>query len=170
MGFAAPIFQRLLCMAEHREFLGYRAARSKRLENPAQHRLDRGKDILLRHKTHFDIELVEFAGAAVGSRILVAKTRRDLKIAVEARYHDELLELLRRLRQGVEFSRMQPGRHQQIARALGTRSGENRGLELEKALCLHPRAERVDDLTAQHDVFMQLLAAQIEKAIAQPYV
>src|SRR5580704_3426913 len=124
-------------MADHREFLGYRAARTKLLENPAQHRLDRGKDILLGDKTHFDIELVEFAGAAVGARILVAKTRRDLEIAIEARHHDELLELLRRLRQGVEFSRMQAGRHQKIARAFWTGSGENRSLELEKALRLH---------------------------------
>ena len=38
------------------------------------------------------------------------------------------------------------------------------------ALCLHPRAQRVDDLAAQHDVLMQLLAPQIEEAVAQPHV
>src|SRR3984893_10180103 len=157
-------------MGNQPEFLGHRAAAAEFLEDAAQHRLDGGKDILLRDKTHFDIELVEFAGAAVGARILVAKTRRDLEIAVEARHHDELLELLRRLRQSVEFSWMQAGRHQKIARTFWARSGKNRGLELEKTLGLHPRAERVDDLTAQHDVLMQLVAAQIEEAIAQPHV
>ena len=148
----------------------HRAAAAELLEDPAQHRLDRREHILLRDEAHLDIELIEFAGAAVGARILVAETGRDLEIAVEARHHDELLELLRRLRQGVEFSRMQPGRHQKIARAFRARSGEDRRLELEKSLCLHARAEGIDDLPAQHDVLMQLFPAQIEESIAQPHV
>jgi len=48
-------------------------------------------------KAHLDIELIELARTAVGARVLVAEARRDLEIAVEARDHDELLELLRRL-------------------------------------------------------------------------
>ena len=43
-------------------------------------------------------------------------------------------------------------------------------LELEKTLCLHARAEGIDDLPAQHDVLMQLFTAQIEKTIAQPHL
>jgi len=93
-------------------------------------------------KAHLDIELIEFAGAAIGARILVAETGRDLEITVETRHHDELLELLRRLRQGIEFARMQPGRNQKIARALRTRSRENRCLELEKKPCAFMRARR----------------------------
>jgi len=64
---------------------------------------------------------------------------------------------------------MQAGRHEKIARAFGARSGENWRLELEKAPSLHAGAERIDDLTAQHDVIMQFFAPQIEKAIAQPH-
>ena len=130
----------------------HRPAAAKFLEHPAQHRLDRREHILLGDKTHLDIELIEFARTAVGARILVAETGRNLEIAVEARHHDELLELLRRLRQGVEFARMQAGGHQKVARAFRARRREDRRLELEKALPLHAGAERIDDLTAQHDV------------------
>ena len=38
----------------------------------------------------------------------------DLEIAVKAGGHQQLLELLRRLRQGVEFARMVSGRHQVV--------------------------------------------------------
>ena len=76
-----------------------RLALGELLEEAAQHRLDRLEDVLLLDEAHLDIELVELAGRAVGAGILVAEARRDLEVAVEARDHDELLELLRRLRQ-----------------------------------------------------------------------
>ena len=122
----------------------------------------------LRDEAHLKIELVELAGRAVGARILVAETRRDLEIAVEARHHDELLELLRRLRQRVKFSRMDARRHQIIARAFRRRGGEDRRLEFEEAARLHAGTQRVDHLAAQHDVGVQLLAAQIEEAVFEP--
>ena len=53
---------------------------------------------------HFQIDLGEF-GLAVGAQIFVAEAAHDLKIFVEARDHQYLLEQLRRLRQGVERSR-----------------------------------------------------------------
>jgi hypothetical protein len=62
-----------------------------------QHGLQRGEDVVLGDEAHLQIELVELAGRAVGARILVAEARRDLEIAVEARDHQQLLELLRRL-------------------------------------------------------------------------
>src|SRR5262249_36205117 len=86
----------------------------------------------------------------------------------EAGYHDELLELLRRLRQRVKLAGVQPRRHQKIARAFRRRSGEDRRLEFKEALLLHPPPQRVDDGAALHDVLMQMLSPQIEKAIAQP--
>src|SRR5260221_5599450 len=94
-----------------------------------ENRLDGGEDVVLRYEAHFHIELVEFARRAVGARGFVAKTRRDLEIAVEPRHHDELLELLRRLRQGVELSGMQARRHEKVARAFRRRGGQDRRLE-----------------------------------------
>ncbi len=63
---------------------------------------------------------------------------------------------------------MHARRHQEVARSLRRGGGEDRRLELEEAQGLHPLAQRIDDPAAQHDIGVQLLAAQIEEAIAQP--
>ena len=75
------------------------------LEHAAQNRLDRGEDVFLGDEAHLEVELVELAGLAVGAARLVAEAGRDLEVAVEAGDHGQLLELLRRLRQGVEVAR-----------------------------------------------------------------
>ena len=125
--------------------------------------------VLLRDEAHLDVELVELARQPVGARVLVAEAGRDLEVAVEARHHDELLELLRRLRQRVELARMQARRHQEVARALRRGGGEDRRLELEEAAgsFMRPRSA-VDDRAALHDVLVQLLAAQVEEAVGEP--
>ena len=104
------------------------------LEHAGQHRLDGGEDIVLGDKAHFQIELVELARRAVGAAILVAETGRDLEIAVEARHHDQLLELLRRLRQRIELARIAARRHQEVARPFRRRRGQDRRLEFGEAL------------------------------------
>ena len=128
------------------------------------------ENVFLRDEAHFNIELIEFAGRTVGARVFVTKTRRDLKITVEARNHQKLLELLRRLRQRVKLAGMQPRWHEKVARAFRRGSGENGRLEFEEALLFHPPPQAVDDAPAQHDIFMQLLAAKIEKAIFEPRI
>ena len=99
------------------------------LEHARQHRLDRVEHVVLGDEAHLEIELVEFARAAVGAGVLVAEAGRDLEIAVEAGDHDQLLEHLRRLRKRVELARMDPARHQIVARAFGAdwRSGSASG-------------------------------------------
>ncbi len=88
------------------------------LEHPVHHGLHRLKDILLFDKAHFQVELIEFAGAAVGAGVFIAETWGDLVVAVETGDHRQLLELLRGLRQGIELARMQTARHEEIPRAL----------------------------------------------------
>ena len=121
-------------------------------------------------KTHLDVELIEFAGQPVGARVLVAEAGRDLEIAVEARHHQQLLVLLRRLRQRVEFARMNAAGHQEVARALRRRRGQDRRLELEEALLLHALAHRIDDLAAGHDVLVELLTTKVEETVLKPYI
>ena len=67
---------------------------SRKFLKHAQYGLDRVEDIVLRHEAHFDVELIELPWATVGPRVLVSEAGRNLKITVEARHHQELLELL----------------------------------------------------------------------------
>ena len=164
----AAVFAQRVGIRDERKFRRHRLAVGKFLEHAADDRLDRVEDVLLGDEAHLQIELVELAGRAVGARILIAKARRDLEIAIEARNHDQLLELLRSLRQRVEFSRMQPRRHQIVARAFRRRSRQDRRLKFEKPALLHPAANRIDHLAAQHDVGMEMVAAKVEEAIFEP--
>ena len=68
---------------------------------------------------HLEIDLREL-GLAVGAQVFVAEAARDLEILVEARDHEDLLELLRRLRQRVELAGMDAAGHQvrRLGRAL----------------------------------------------------
>ena len=166
----AAIFAQSLRERNSRPLLGDGLALGKLLEHAGDDRLDRCKNIVLLDKAHLEIELVELAGQPVGARVLVAETRRDLEVAVEAGHHQELLVLLRRLRQRVELARMNPRRHQEVARALRRRRRQDRGLEFEEALLLHPLAHRIDDRAAGHDVLVQLLATKVEETVLKPYI
>ena len=142
-------------------------ARREFLEHPLHNRLNGGKNIGLLDKAHLDIQLIKIGGRAVGTRVFVAETGRDLKITVEPRHHDQLLELLGGLRQGVELARMQARRHQKIARAFGGRCGDDRRLEFGEARVPHAVAHRPHHVRAQHHVAVQPLAAQVEKTVGQ---
>ena len=137
------------------------------LEHARDDGLHRREHVVLLDEAHLDVELVELAGQAVGTRILVAKAGCDLEVAVEARDHQQLLVLLRRLRQGVELARMHARRHQEIARAFRRRGGENGRRELVEARVVHAIADRARDRQPLHDDGVQRLAPQIEEAIGQ---
>ncbi len=141
-----------------------RRTRGTRRRAPARSR----EHVVLRDERQLDVELIELARRAIGARVLVAEAGRDLEVAVEAGHHQQLLELLRRLRQRVELAGMNAARHEVVARAFGRARREDRRLELEKPLLVHAPADARDHLRAQHDVRVQLLAAQIEEAVAQP--
>ncbi len=140
------------------------------VEDAADHRLHGGEHVVLRDEAHLHVELIELAGQPVGARVLVAEAGRDLEVAVEAGHHDELLELLRRLRQRVEFSRMNARRHQEVARALRRRSRQDGRGELVEAGAVHQLAHLGDDGGAPHDVGVQRLAPEIEEAVFEAYV
>ncbi len=121
-------------------------------------------------EAHLDVELVELARQTISPRVLVAEAGRDLEIAVEARHHQELLILLRRLRQRVELAGMDARGHEEVARAFGRGRGQDRGGELEEAGFDHARADRGRDREPLHDVLVQGLAPQIEKAVLQAQI
>ena len=131
------VFPHRLGVRDAREFRRHRLAVAELLEQAAHDRLDGVEHVFLGDEAHLQIELIELARRAVGAGVLVAEAGRDLEVAVEARDHDQLLELLRRLRQRVEFSGMHAGRHEIVARAFRRGGGEDRRLELEEARLAH---------------------------------
>ena len=163
------IFQHRLAIRDARERTrrGYRLAVGKFLEHAREDGLDGIEHVILRDEAHFEVELIEFARATVGARVFVAEAGRDLEIAVEARDHQQLFEHLRRLRQRIEFAGMDAAGHQIVARALGRRGGQDRGLEFGEALIGHAAAQAGNHVRTQHDVGVQAFAAQIEEAVFQ---
>ena len=122
-----------LVVGNARPVLRHGLAAREFLEHAGDDRLHGREDVVLLDEAHLDVELVEFARQAVGARVLVAEARRDLEIAVEARDHQQLLVLLRRLRQRVELAGMNARRHEEVARALRARGSQDRRRELVEA-------------------------------------
>ena len=169
-GLSLPYFFKASANGIRGQFFGHRLALGELLEHAGDDGLDGREYVLLLDKAHFEVELIKLARQAVGARVLVAKTWRDLEVAVEARHHQQLLVLLRRLRQRVEFSGMDPRRHQKVPRAFRRGRRQDRGLELEEALLLHPLAHGIHDGAAGHDVLVQLLATEVEEPVLKPDV
>ena len=132
-----------------------------------QHGFNRGEHVLLLDERHLEIELIELTGRAVSARILVSKAGCDLKVAVKARSHEQLLELLGRLGQRVERAGMNSAGHQIIPCSLGRAGRQDRGLNLGEPLVHHALADAADDVRAQQDVAVHARTAQVEKAVAQ---
>ena len=103
-GLSLPYFFKASANGIRGQLFCHRLALGKFLEHARDDGLYRCEHIFLLDKAHLEIELIKLARQAVGARVLVAKTRRDLEVAVEARHHQQLLVLLRRLRQRVEFA------------------------------------------------------------------
>ena len=121
---------------------------------------------LLVGEAHLDVELRDLLDA-VGPEILVPEADRDLVVAVESRDHCQLLEDLRALRQRVEASLLEPARDDEVSRTLGCRLEEDRRLDVEESSGLHLSADDPDHLSAQDDVSLELVAPQVEPAVAQ---
>ena len=171
IGLIRPVFEHRFGIGDARKCSrSHFAAVSELGEHPREHRLNRVEHIFLRDEAHLKIELIKLSRRTVRPRILISKARCNLKIAVKPGHHQQLLEHLRRLRQRVEFSRMHPARHEIIARALGAARGQDRCLKFGEALLNHPPSQRRDHRRAQHDIRVELLAAQVEIAVFEPNI
>ena len=167
VGLVGAVPQRGIAIGDLRPIAVRQTAFAECVEHPGDHRLHRVKNILLGDKGHFHVELVEIGRRAVSTRVFVAETRRDLEIFVKARDHEQLFELLRRLRQGVEFARMQPRRHQEVARAFGGGCGDDRCLEFVEPVAPHALTQIFDHVGTQDHVLLHRLTTQVEVAVFQ---
>src|SRR4029077_15619522 len=138
-------------------------------EDAREEPLDQLVDVLLGGERHLDVDLGEF-GLAVGAQVLVAEAAGDLDVALEASHLEDLLEELRRLRQGVEAAAVDARGDQGVARAFGGGLGGDGGLDVEEPLLVEVGADLVRHPVAEDEVLLQLGAAQVEEAVAQAEV
>ncbi len=131
-----------------------------------RHRLDEGHDRRLVDEAHLEVELGEL-GLAVAAQVLVAIAPRDLQVAVDAGDHQQLLELLRALRQGVHGARLEAARHDEVAGALGRALDQGRRLDLDEAVRVVDLADRLDHPAAEHEPALHRLTADVEIAVLE---
>ncbi len=138
------------------------------LEHEPDHFLDQGGDLVLVHERGLEVDLGEF-GLAVGAQVLVAEALDDLVVAIVAGHHQQLLEELRRLRQGEELARVHARGHQVVARAFRRALGEHRRLDVDEAGTVEEATEGHRGLVAQHQVLLHLRAPQVDDAVGQAH-
>ena len=132
-----------------------------------QHLLGDREHVVLVDEAHLDVELGELR-LPVGAEVLVAVAAGDLEVALHAGDHQQLLEQLGALRQGVPAAGLQPGRHQEVAGALGGRAGQRRRLDLDEVVAVEHVAGGLVDLAAQPEGGVGAGAAQVEVAVLEP--
>ena len=106
-------------------------------------------------------------GLAVAALVLVAERAGYLEVAFEAGHHEELLELLRGLRERVELPGIEAGGDQVVPGALRCGGGEEGGFDLHEAPIVEVVAHVLDDAVAEQDLVSHPLPAQVEVAVLQ---
>ena len=132
----------------------------------AQNVLGDGDDVILLDEAHLHVQLGEL-GLAVGPEVLVAVAAGDLVVALHSGDHEQLLEELGALGQGVPGAGRQPCGHQEVPRPLGRGAGQGRGLDLDEVVRVQDPARGLADLGAQADGALHGAAAQVQVAVAQ---
>ena len=135
-------------------------------EGSAEEAFGRGEDGGHLGEGDLEVDLGE-VGLAVGAEVFVTKAAGDLEVAVEARDHEDLLEDLRGLREGVEVAGMDAAGDEVVARAFGGGASEERGFDLEEAVVGEVLADGAGDLVAENEVALQLGAAEVQVAILE---
>ena len=85
------------------------------------------------HKGHFAVDLGKFR-LTIGSQVFVPETLDNLEILIKARHHQQLLEGLGGLGQGIKFTGIHAGRHHKIPGPFGGGFDQYRGFYLQESL------------------------------------
>ncbi len=131
-----------------------------------RHLLDEVHHRLLGHEAHLEVELGEL-GLAVAAEVLVAEAAGDLEVAIHPGDHEELLELLGALRQGVDRPRLQARGDDEVAGALRGALDEDRRLDLDEAVGLVDAPDLRYELRAQEEATQHRLAPDVEVAVLE---
>ena len=132
-----------------------------------QHVLQYGKYVILRGKGHLHVQLVKLTGGAVRPGVLVPKAGGDLEVPVKAGGHQQLLELLGCLRQGIELSGVVPGGHQIVPGTLRGGGGQDGGGDLQEAMLCHGLPQGGHYLAPEDDVVLHRRVPQVQIAVLQ---
>ena len=103
----------------------------------------------------------------VGAHILITEAAGNLKVALHPGHHEQLLQLLGRLRQGVEAAGLESAGHQEISRALGRAFNQDGSLDFQKSLGVQKIADVLDHPVAQDEVLLHSRPSQVEVAIPE---
>src|SRR5438046_2835296 len=137
------------------------------LEDRSEHSFGDAEDVVGRDERRFDVDLRKLR-LPVGAQIFVAKTFCDLKIFFNARDHEQLFVLLRRLRQRVKSSRRDSARHQKVTRAFRRTLGQNRRFNFHEPLAVEIIARCLRYPMAHPQVARETWPAQIEVPVRHP--
>ena len=127
------------------------------------------EDILAGHEGHLAVDLGELR-LAVGPQVLVAEALDDLEVAVHAGHHEDLLEGLGRLGQGVELTRVHAAGHYEVARPFRGALDEAGRLDLHELLLVEVFAGLDGDLGPEAEVALQGLPADVQVAVLEAKV
>ena len=100
-------------------------------------------------------------GLAVGARVFVPKAAGYLEVLFDAGRHEQLLELLGRLRQGVEAAGVEAAGNEVVARAFGGAFDEYGGFDFEESALVEVVADEFHDAVAQDEGVAHPRAAQV---------
>ena len=125
------------------------------------------EDVVLLDKAHLDVELGELR-LTVGTEVLIAITTRDLVVTLHAGDHEQLLEQLRTLGQGVPGAGPQTSRHQEVAGTLRGRAGQGGRLDLDEVSFGQDHPRGLVHFAAQANRRRRARAAKVEVAVLEP--
>ncbi len=155
-----------LGVAETREAPAGQRHEADRLDHANHEFLDQVQHVVALDEAHLHVQLGELR-LAVGTQVFVAKAAGDLEVALVAGDHEQLLELLRALRQGVELAGVDAAGNQVVARAFGGALEQDGRLDFDEVTRAQEVANELHGVVAQHEVALHALAAQVEVAVAQ---
>ena len=134
------------------------------LEEVLGQALEHVEHILLVHERHLAVDLRELR-LAVGAQVLVAEAAHNLEVAVHAGHHQQLLVLLRALRQGVELAGIHTAGHHKVAGTLGRALDEHGGLNLQEVSIREVVSHQHGHAVAHLEVLAHRVAADVEVAV-----
>ena len=134
------------------------------LEQMAGQVLEDLEHVLLLYERHLAVNLRELR-LAVGTQVFVAEALGYLEVTVETAHHQQLLQCLRALRQGIELAGVHARRHHEVAGTLGRRADEDRRLHLDEVAAVKEVADEDGHPVAQLQVLAHGRTAQVQVAV-----